>query len=163
MVEDFNPKVGEFVEVFPREGRFEGLFEIVDIYARPDSIAFLLDLKRLKDGGLLKGIPTYLVDYPKEGRVQHALEKILPDVNSWPEDFQRVAPVVKAEEMYDGTPRTMVYFYLKPEAVASLERARQWNEFFSKIHRQLEPFTDSKWDLVQFATKEERSTFSAAS
>ncbi len=49
MVElDFNPLVGELVEVFPHEGRFEGLFEIV---GKHSSVwGPLLDVKRLKDG-----------------------------------------------------------------------------------------------------------------
>jgi hypothetical protein len=162
MVElDFNPQVGELVEVFPHEGRFEGLFEVIGRHAGVSGL--LLDLRRLQDGRLLKDVATYLVDYPQEERVRRALQNILSNSDSWPEDFQRDQFDVISDEMYDGTPRTMVYFYLKPEAIPSLERARLWNEFFSNLQKRLEPFTDSKWDRVQFATKEERGTLSAAS
>ena len=162
MVElDFNPQIGERVEVFPHEGRFEGLFEIVDRRAGPAGL--LLDLKRCKDGRLLKDVATYLVDYPQEERVRRALHKVLADPAIWPEDFQRGRFDAKADEMYDGTPRMMVHFYLKPEVIPSLEKARIWNDFYSQLQEKLEPLKDSKWDWVQFQTKEERSAQRAAS
>jgi hypothetical protein len=161
MVElDFNPKIGEYVEVFPHEGRFEGLFEIIDRHAGSSGI--LLNLRRVKDGRLLKDVGTYLVDYPQEERVRRALQRVLADAVAWPDDFQRNEFDIKAEEMYDGTPRIMVYFRLKPGTQPSLEKARLWDEFYSKLEKKLEPFTDSKWDWVQFTAKEERSVVSAA-
>jgi len=162
MVElDFNPLVGELVEVFPHEGRFEGLFEIIGRHAGASGV--LLDLRRLQDGRLLKDVATYLVDYPQEVRVRRALEKVLASSDSWPEDFQRGGFDIKSDEMHDGTPRMMVYFHLKPGTRPSLERARVWDDFYSELQKKLEPFTDSKWDWVQFTAKEERSALSAAS
>jgi len=163
---DFDPQEGELVEMFPYDGRFEGHFEIIRKY---DHFAWgpLLDVKRLKDGRVVQGVETNLLRYPKEEQVRRAIRKVLPEFDSLPEDFQRdhfgVKFDVTSDEMYDGTPRTMVNFYLKPEAVSSLDRARAWNDFFSKLHRKIEPFADSSWDWVQFGTKEGRSTFSVAS
>jgi hypothetical protein len=166
MVEYFNPKVGELVEVFPHEGRFKGLFEITNVYAGTDPIAFLLDLKRIKDGRVERGIPTYLVDYPREARVRRALEKTLADSGSWPEDLQIGRFDLEFDEMYDGTPRMMVTFYVKPEAESSLETARARNIFYSMIQEKFQPVMDDEYPerWLQFTTaKEERSALSAAS
>jgi len=166
MVEYFNPKVGELVEVFPNEGRFKGLFEITKVYAGADPAAFLLDLKRIRDGRVENGIPTYLVDYPREVRVRRALEKTVSESGSWPEDFQAGRFDLEFDEMYDGTPRMMVTFYLKPEAESSLEKARQRNNFYSTLQEKFQPVMDDEYPgrWLQFATaKEERSALSAAS
>jgi hypothetical protein len=166
MVEDFNPQVGELVEVFPHEGRFKGLFENTSIYAGADRVAFLLDLKRIKDGRVEKGIPTYLVDYPKEIRVRRALEKTLAESGSWPEDFQTGRFDLEFDEMYDGTPRMMVTFYLRSEAESSLETARARNNFYSMLQEKFQPVMDDEYPgrWLQFAAaKEERSALSAAS
>lgn len=166
MVEYFNPKVGELVEVFPHEGRFKGLFEITNIYAGADPVAFLLDLKRVKDGRVERGIPTYLVDYPKEVRVRRALDRTLSDSGLWPGDLQVGRFDLEFDEMYDGTPRMMVTFYLKPEAVSSLEAARLRNNFYSTLQEKFQPVMDDEYPgrWLQFATaKEERSALSAAS
>jgi len=163
---DFNPQEGELVEMFPYDGRFEGQFEIIRKY---DDFACgpLLDVKRLKDGRVVQGVETNLLRYPKEEQVRRAIRKVVAEFDALPDDFQRDQAGLKfdvtSDEMYDGTPRTMVYFYLKPEAVSSLEGARAWNDFFSKLHRKIEPLADSNWDWVQFGTKEGRSTFSVAS
>jgi hypothetical protein len=166
MVEsDFNPEKGELVEMFPYDGRFEGQFEIIDKY---DHFAWgpLMDVKRLRDGRIVKGVETYLLRYPKEEQVRRAIRKVLTEFDRWPDDFQRdqfgLKFNLKSDEMYDGTPRTMVYFYLKPEAVPSLDRARVWNNFYSQLEAKLEPYKDSSWDGLQFSAKEERSALSAA-
>jgi hypothetical protein len=166
MVEYFNPKIGELVEVFPHEGRFKGLFEVTSVYAGSDPVAFLLDLKRVKDGRLEKGIPTYLVDYPKEVRVRRALEKVLADSGSWPDDFQPGRFDLEFDEMYDGTPRMMVTFYLKPEAETSLDESRARNSFYSSLQEKFQPVMDDEYPgrWVQFRTaKETRGVLSAAS
>ncbi|HUH61396.1 MAG TPA: hypothetical protein VLZ50_00310 [Terracidiphilus sp.] len=162
MVElDFNPQVGELVEVFPHEGRFEGLFEIIGRHV--GALGLLLDLKRCRDGRIVKDVATFLVDYPQEERIRRAIHKVLSDPLGWPEDFQRGRFDTKAEPMYDGTPRTMVYFYLNPGVKPSLEKARIWNEFYSKLQRTLEPITDADWDWIQFSAKEDRGAQVAAS
>ena len=156
MVElDFNPGIGEMVEVFPHEGRFEGLFEIID--RREGATGLVLDLKRCKDGRIVKDVATYLVDYPQEERVRRALHRVLADPDIWPEDFQTGRFEIKTDEMYDGTPRVMVYFFLKPDVIPSLDRSRKWNDFYSKLQEKLEPIKDSKWDWVQFLAREERN------
>jgi len=164
MVEYFNPKVGELVEVFPHEGRFKGLFEVTNVYAGADPSTYLLDLKRTKDGRVEKGIPTYLVDYPREVRIRRSLETVLS--GSWPEDFQSGRFDLEFDEMYDGTPRMMVTFYLKPEAESSLEAARARNNFYSMVQEKFQPVMDDEYPgrWLQFtAAKEERSALSAAS
>ena len=158
---DFDPQIGEVVQCYPRTGRFEGLFEIIG--KQPSVWGPLLDLKRLKDGRVVRGVETNLLDYPQEERVRRAILSALSDCDYWPEDLQKGRFDLRSEEMYDGTPRTMVYFYLKPGSTPSLERARVWNDFYSKIEAKLEPFKDSSWDWLQFSTKEERSALSAAS
>ncbi len=113
----------------------------------------------------MKGVETHLLDYPQEERVRRAVERVLTELNSVPDDLQlqKDGYDVKSEETFDGTPKTMVYFYLKPDAKPSLERARVWNDFFSKLEEKLEPLKDSKWDGVQFSVKEKRRALSAAS
>jgi len=162
MVEsDFNPEIGELVEMFPYDGRFEGLFEIIGKHS--NVWGPLLDVKRLKDGRVVKGVETHLLDYPQEERVRRAIARVLTEMDSVPGDIQRDGFDVKSEETFDGTPKTMVYFYLKPDARPSLENARVWNDFFSKLDEKLEPLKDSKWDGVQFSVKEKRRALSAAS
>jgi hypothetical protein len=64
--------------------------------------------------------------------------------------------------MYDGTPRIMVYFHLKPEVVPSPARARIWSIFYAMLQEKLQPLMDSGiW--LQFAAKEERSAQRVAS
>jgi hypothetical protein len=126
----------------------------------------LLDLKRIKDGRVERGIPTYLVDYPKEVRIRRAMEKTLADAGTWPEDIQTGRFDLEFNEMYDGTPRMMVTFYLRPEAESSLETARIRNLFYSKLQEKFQPFMDDEYPgrWLQFtAAKEERSALSAAS
>lgn len=158
MVElDINPQVGERVEV----RGYDGPFEVLDRHPGPDG-QLLLKLRGLRDGRLLESIHHLFVDYPAEERVRRGLERILAHGGSWPEDFQEGRFDVKSDEMYDGTPRIMVYFHLKPEVVASVSRARFWNDFYAKLHEQIQPLMDSGvW--LQFSAKEERSALSAAS
>jgi hypothetical protein len=163
---DFNPEKGEWVAMFPYDGRFEGQFEVIDKY---DHFAWgpLLDVKRLKDGRVVKGVETNLLRYPKEEQVRRAIRKVLTEFPAWPEDFQRDGSGLRfdlrSDEMYDGTPRTMVYFYVKPDASRSLDRARARNEFYSLLGAKLEPYRDSNWDWVQFMSKEEQGAVSVAS
>jgi len=163
---DFDPQKGEVVEMFPYDGRFEGQFEIID---KNDHFAWgpLLDVKRLSDGRVVKGVETYLLLYPKEEQIRRAIRKVLTELASWPEVFQRdehgLKFDLKSDEMYDGTPRTMVYFYVEPEADNSLESARVRNQFYSELGAKLEQYRNSNWDWVQFMTKEELSAVSAAS
>ena len=64
--------------------------------------------------------------------------------------------------MYDGTPRIVAYFYLKPEVVPSQEKARVWNDFYRKLHAEIDPLMDSGiW--LRFMTREERGELSVAS
>ena len=158
MVElDFNPQVGEQVKVFPHYY----LFEIVD---RHTNIAgeLLLKLRRLQDGKIFENVPPIVVDYPADERVRRELRNILAHCESFPEDFQAGRFDVKWDDMYDGTPRIMVYFHLKPEVVPSPARARIWSIFYAMLHEKLQPLMDSGiW--LQFAAKEERSAQRVAS
>lgn len=158
---DFDPQVGEEVEMFPYDGRFEGRFVIIDKH--PSVWGPLLDVKRVKDGRVVKGVETNLLDYPQEERVRRAVKRGLAELNSVPDDIQKDDYDIRSEEAFDGTPKTMVYFYLKPESKPTPEKARAWNNFFSKLEEKLEPLKDSKWDRVQFAVKEKRRALIAAS
>jgi hypothetical protein len=64
--------------------------------------------------------------------------------------------------MYDGTPRIMVNFHLKPEVVPSPAKARVWSNFYAPLREKLQSLVDSgTW--LQFAAKEYRSVLRAAS
>jgi hypothetical protein len=160
MVElDFNPQIGEQVQVAASTAP-DDLYEIVD---RHTSAAgeFLLKLRRLRDGKLIDKISPILVDYPTDERIRRELRNILAHCETFPEDFQAGRSDVKWEAMYDGTPRIMVYFHLKPDVVPSLEKARAWNDFYAQLREKLQPLMDSDtW--LQFAAKEDRSALSAA-
>jgi hypothetical protein len=157
MVElEFNPQVGDKVLVYPHEAKFE----IVD---RHSSAAgeLLLKLRRLPDGKIFENVPPILVDYPSDEKVRRALNKIASGSNDWPEEFQARRFKVVTNEMYDGTPRIVAYFYLRPEVAASPESARARNDFYRKLHSEIDPLVDSGvW--LQFMTREERGELSAA-
>jgi hypothetical protein len=100
--------------------------------------------------------------YPAEVRVRRKLKSLLAHCESFPEDFQEGRFDVERYPMYDGSPRTMVYFYLKPEVVPSVTKARVWSNFYALLREKLQPLMDSDtW--LQFAAKEDRSVLSAAS
>jgi len=157
MVElDFNPQEGERVEFYP-----QGIIlEVLGRHITADG-QVLLRLRSLQDGRLFENVTLDWLRYPADVRVRRALEHILPKV-SWPEEFQDGRFVVKTDEMYDGTPRIMVNFYLKPDVIPSVEKAGDWNAFYSTLKRQIEPLVDTG-DWLQFAAKEQRSALSAAS
>jgi hypothetical protein len=137
------------------------LYEIVD---RRENLAGepLLKLRRLRDGKLIDKVPPILVDYPMDERIRRELKSILSHCESLPEDFQERCYEVQWDEMYDGTPRIMVFFYLQPEVVPSLEKAHAWNDFYAQLRERLQPLMDSGiW--LQFAAKEDRSAKRAVS
>ena len=156
---DFNPQVGERVEVLGHEG----LFEILDIQPSTNGIPGPeFKLRELQSGRLFDNIHHLLVRYPTDVSIRRELEKTLAHCNSLPEDFQEGRFDVEWEPMYDGTPRIMVYFHAKPEVVPSPEKARIWSNFYATLREKLQPLMDSKtW--LQFAAKEERSALRAAS
>jgi hypothetical protein len=158
MVElDFNPQVGEQVEV----SKHDGLFEILEGHATVDG-QLLLKLRGLRDGRLVDNIHHLFVNYPADEKIRRELGNILAHCESLPENIQAGRFDVKWDNMYDGTPRIMVYFHLKPEVVPSVSKARIWNNFYAMLHEKLQPLTDSgTW--LQFSTKEERSALRAAS
>jgi hypothetical protein len=161
MVElDFNPQAGERVQ---RSGSLatDELYEIVDRHANAAG-EFLLKLKRVRDGKLFDNISPLAIDYPADERVRRELKNILAHFESLPDDFQEGRFDVKWDEMYDETPRIMVYFYLKPEVIPSVAKARIWTDFYAKLQERLEPLTDAgTW--LQFTAREDRSALSAAS
>jgi hypothetical protein len=160
MVElDFNPQVGEQVTTSGPGNNY--LFEIVD---RRTNIAgeLLLKLRRIHDGKLFENVPLILLHYPAEEMVRRELRSILAHCDSFPPDFQTDRFDVKLDNMYDGTPRIMVYFHLNPEVVPSVSKARIWNNFYAVLHERLHPLIDSgTW--LQFSAREERSVLRAAS
>jgi hypothetical protein len=158
MVElDFNPQVGERVEVF----KHDGLFEILERHASADG-QLVLKLRGLQDGRLLDNIHHLFVNYPTDEKIRRELRSILTHCDSFPEDFQEGRFDVQWEPMYDGTPRIMVYFHAKPEVVPSPEKARIWSNFYATLRKKLQPLMDSDtW--LQFAAKEDRSALRAAS
>jgi len=158
MVElEFNPQVGEHVKVF----KYDELFEILDRHAGADG-QLVLKLRGLQSGKLLENVYHILVDYPVDERVRRELRNIIAHCKFFPEDFQEGRFDVKWDPMYDGTPRIMVYFYLKPEVVPSPAKARIWSNFYAPLREKLQPLMDSEtW--LQFAAKEDRSALRAAS
>ncbi len=65
MVEvDFNPRIGEQVEV----AGHDGLFEVLGRHE--SSGGLMLKVRRLKDGKLLENVNPLWVDYPQEERVK---------------------------------------------------------------------------------------------
>jgi hypothetical protein len=157
MVElDFNPQVGECVEVF----KHDGLFEVLNV--QPSSAGPVLKLRGLQDGRLLDNIHHLFVSYPADERVRRELRNALAHCESFPADFQEGRFDVKWDPMYDGTPRIMVYFLLKPEVAPSVAKARVWSSFYALLRERLQPLMDSgTW--LQFAAKEDRSALRAAS
>jgi hypothetical protein len=158
MVElDFNPQVGEQVEVF----KHDGLFEILERHASADG-QLVLKLRGLGDGRLLDNIHHLFVNYPADEKIRRELRSILAHCDSFPDDFQEGRFDVKWDDMYDGTPRIMVYFHLKPQVVPSVSKARVWSNFYAKLHEKLQPLTDQgTW--LQFSAREERSAQRVAS
>ncbi len=158
MVElDFNPQVGERVQ----DPRSNDLFEIVDRHMST-AAGLVLKLRRLRDGMLFDNISPLWVDYPNDERVRRELRKILPKCDSLPQDFQEGMFEVEWDEMYDGSPRIMVYFHLKPEVAPSVAKARVWSDFYAQLREKLQPLMDSDtW--LQFAAKEDRSALRAVS
>jgi hypothetical protein len=154
---DFNPQIGEQVEILGQDD----LYEVVGRQSSADGQIYL-KLKRLKDGRLLGHIHHLSVDYPFDEQIRRKLPDILAQCRTIPEELQECRFDVKNEEMYDGTPRVMVYFYLKPEIVPSMEKARILNIFYSWLREQIQSEIGSgPW--LQFATKEDRSVLLAAS
>jgi len=106
-----------------------------------------------------------LVDYPTDERVRRELGRILAHCDYFPTDFLEGRFDVEWEEMYDGTPRIMVYFHLKPDVAPSTEKARAWSDFYSLLREKIQPLMDSgTW--LQFAAKaakEDRSALRVAS
>jgi hypothetical protein len=157
MVElDFNPQVGELVEL----AKHDGLFQVLDRRAGADG-QLMLKLKGLRDGRLLDNIHLIFVDYPTDERLRRELKKILAHREFFPADFQEGQFDVQWDPMYDGTPRIMIYFQLKPDVAPSIAKARVWSDFYAQLREKLQPLMDSgTW--LQFATKEDRSAVRAA-
>jgi hypothetical protein len=158
MVElDFNPQVGEQVEILGNDD----LFEVLGRQASADGQLYL-KLRRLRDGRLLGHIHHLSVDYPIDEQIRRKLPDFLAQCKKFPEDFQTNRFDVNREEMFDGTPRIMIYFHLKPEITPSPEKARVWNDFYSLLRESLQSEMGSgTW--IQFTAKEDRSAQRAAS
>ncbi len=158
MVElDFNPQVGEQVE----NSWDHSLFEVLGRHTSALG-EVLLKLRRLQDGSVFENIPSILFLYPTDVRVRREIMNFLAHCESFPEDFQEGRFDVERDPMYDGSPRTMIYFYLKPEVVPSVSKARVWSNFYALLREKLQPLMDSDtW--LQFAAKEDRSVLRAAS
>ena len=159
---DFTPQEGEQVEVLGYKGRFM----IQERTISKEDGHYRFKLVSPSAGLTLDGIRYPMMTYPPEEKVRKVLRQILPESGPWPEDFQVGEYDVKSDEMYDGTPRVMVYFHLKPDVIPSAEKARVWNSFFAELNRRFQ-FVDidsgpqSTW--LQFSAKEERSAQRAAS
>lgn len=158
---DYTPEVDEEVEIFGYKGRFV----IKDRKIGSDG-HYLFRLESLNTGQILDDILYPMMTYPPEEKVRKVLPQVIAQSGPLPEDFQAGEYDVKPDEMYDGTPRVMVYFHLKPDVIPSVEKARVWNNFFAKLSDRFR-FVDidsgrqSTW--LQFATKEERSALRVAS
>lgn len=156
---DPTPVKGDRVGVFGHEGRFE----ILECKASSDVYGYRYKVRRERDGFLLEDVTYPMMEYPPEEKVRRALPQIIAQCGPIPGDFQAGAYEVKSDEMYDGTPRVMVYFHLKPGVVPSVEKARDWNDFFSKLNEEFEFSIGDVGSWIQFSVKEERRTLRAAS
>lgn len=156
---DLTPEAGYQVEVFGHKGRFEILKRDVGADGQ-----YRFRLQRLRDGFVLEDVRYPEMNYPPEERVRRALPQILAECGPRPEDFQEGEGTyeVQADEMYDGTPRVMVKFHLKPEVIPSVEKARIWNDFFAKLNDKF-LFSMDVGSWLQFSVKEYRSMLRAAS
>ena len=158
---DFTPEKDDEVEVFGYKGTF-----VVRERKKGENGHFLFRLESVYPGLTLEDIPYPMMTYPPEEKVRKALPQILPECGPWPDDFQVGKYDIKSDPMYDGTPRVMVYFHLKPDVIPSLEKARVWSNFYSKLNDAFQ-FVDidsgrqPTW--LQFAAKEDRSALRAAS
>lgn len=156
---DPTPVVGDRVGVFGHEGRFK----ILECRASGDVYGYRYKVRRERDGFLLEDVTYPMMEYPPEEKVRRALPQIIAQCGPIPGDFQAGAYEVKSDEMYDGTPRVMVYFHLRPGVAPSVEKARVWNDFFSKLNEEFEFSIGDVGSWIQFSVKEERSTLRAAS
>jgi hypothetical protein len=108
-----------------------------------------------------------MLNYSDAKKVRKVLPQVLPECKPWPDDFETAEGAglpnyaIRSDEMYDGTPRVLVSFFLKPNAIPTAEKARIWNEFFTKLHEQFQFVSINSW--LQFTAKEQRSVLSAAS
>ncbi|MGD0829326.1 MAG: hypothetical protein ABR907_00180 [Terracidiphilus sp.] len=158
---DFTPKVDEKVEVFGYKGRF-----VIEDRKVGDDGHYLFRLESLNPGLTLDGIRYPMMTCPPEEKVRKVLPQILDECGPWPDDFVVGRYDVKFDEMYDGTPRVMVYFHLKPNVIPSPDKARVWNNFYLKLREKFQ-FVDvdpeHQSTRIQFSAKEERSALLVAS
>lgn len=159
---EFDPQIGE--EVIGPGAQSDDRYEILD---RTTSLLgeTLLKVRRLSDGALFDRVPHILFRYPLKMQVRRAVSKILSQTNHLPQDLQEGRFEVVSDEMYDGTPKTVVYFYLKPDAASLPERVRARNDFYRRLQAEINPLLESGRDAswLQFVTREARSALSAAS
>jgi len=163
---DWTPGIGDKVEVWRNErGASEGGFEVLECRPTGDASLYRYKVRRQRDGLVLEDVAFPDLAYPPEEKVRRALPQIVARCGPVPGDFQGGAGAyeVKSDEMYDGTPRVMVYFHLKPDVVPSVEKARIWNDFFSKLNEEFEFSIGDVGSWIQFSVKEERSMLRAAS
>jgi hypothetical protein len=168
---DYTPQVGEQVEVFGHKGRF-----VIKDRKIGDNGHYLFRLESLHSGITVDNILYPMMTYPPEEKVRKVLPQVIEECGPWPDDFQGGRYDVKFHAMYDGTPRVMVYFYLKPDVIPSPEKARVWSNFYSRLENGFK-FVDIDsgayrlWDIdsgnrstrLQFAAREERSAQRVAS
>jgi hypothetical protein len=163
---DWTPAKGDKVEVWRNErGSSEGGFEILECKATGDAALFRYTVRRKRDGLVLEDVTYPMLTYPPEEKVRRALPQVIAQCGPTPGDFLEGAGAyeVKSVEMYDGTPRVMVNFHLKPGVVPSVEKARVWNDFFSRLNEEFEFSIGDVGSWIQFSVKEERSSLRAAS
>jgi hypothetical protein len=159
---DFTPQVGDQVEVFG----YRGTFVIRECRVGADG-HYRFRLDPLLDGPMLDDIRYPMITYSDEEKVRKALPQILADCRPWPEDIQTKASAsslvydIRSDEMHDGTPRVMVTFFLKPDALPSLEMAHVRNEFYTRLREQFRFVSIESW--LQFSSREERGALSVAS
>lgn len=161
MTLDFTPQLGDRVEVFGHKGRFK----ILETKIGPDG-HYRYKLERWADGFVLDDVTYPMLTYPPEEKVRKILPQVLRECAPYPEDFQMGDCDIKTDEMYDGTPRVTVFFHLKPDVVPSVQKARTWNDFFSRLDdrfRFVDIDSERRGTWLQFTTKEERSKLRAAS
>jgi len=140
-----------------------GTFTVLQIY--PDkSVPGLgsADLELVGTEFVVPRVPWSALIRPPEAVIQRVLDEKFASLGiEVPTDVQPDSFTVRAGETYDGDPKISISFTIMPGVPMTLERARELNQFSSRLQERLEPFAPNC--MVSVFAKEQRELLSAAS